>query len=242
MRRRWSTTRPATSFRVRGRDTTGDLVDCSAATQPGEWRDARLEEIATALCEPFGIRCFGAKSDTGEPFARFRIEEGESVFEAIDRACRFRAVLPQSDGTGGLILGGPSRDRASVRLERGVNILAGSARSSWLSRYSDYSLKGQQAGGLDGFTAEQVAHVSATARDPGVNRYRPLTIIGEQSQAEAEAQARVQWEANVRAASAQPRCATRCQGWTESRPMGRSGAPGASCTSSTTGAASMPSF
>ena len=198
---------------VRGRDTTGDLVDCSAATQPGEWRDARLEEIATALCQPFGIDV-SRETDTGEPFARFRIEEGESVFEAIDRACRFRAVLPQSDGTGGLILGGPSRDRASVRLERGVNILAGSARSSWLSRYSDYSLKGQQAGGLDGFTAEQVAHVSATARDPGVNRYRPLTIIGEQSQAEAEAQARVQWEANVRAARARSAGYT-VQGWTE---------------------------
>ena len=128
---------------VRGRDTTGDLVDCSAATEPGEWRDARLEEIATALCQPFDIRVtVGDGIDTGEPFARFRIEEGESVFEAIDRACRFRAVLPQSDGTGGLILGGPSRDRASVRLERGVNILAGSARSSWLSRYSDYIAEG----------------------------------------------------------------------------------------------------
>ena len=96
---------------VRGRDTTGDLVDCSAATEPGEWKDARLEEIAAALCAPFDIGVTVADDvDTGEPFARFRIEEGESVFEAIDRACRFRAVLPRSDGEGGLILTTPSRE------------------------------------------------------------------------------------------------------------------------------------
>ena len=198
---------------VRGRDSTGDLVDCSAATEPGEWKDARLEEIATALCRPFGIGV-SRETDTGEPFARFRIEEGESVFEAIDRACRFRAVLPRSDGAGLLILGTPSRSRSDVRLERGRNIISASATSSWLSRYSDYTLLGQQAGGLDGFTAEQVAHVRATARDAGVNRHRPLTIIGEQSQAEDEALARVQWEANVRAARSRTVRIT-VQGWQE---------------------------
>ena len=157
---------------VRGRDATGDLVDCSAATEPGEWHNERLEAIAAALCEPFGIRVTQVV-DTGEPFARFRIEEGESVFEAIERACRFRAVLPLSDGQGGLILGGPSRSRTTVRLERGLNILSASGTSSWLGRFRDYTLLGQQAGGLDGFTAEEIAHVEATARDPGVNRHRP---------------------------------------------------------------------
>ena len=76
--------RGAHTIAVRGRDATGDLVDCSAASKPGEWKDARLEEIASALCEPFGIRVT-REVDTGAPFARFRIEEGESVFEAIER-------------------------------------------------------------------------------------------------------------------------------------------------------------
>ena len=155
---------------------------------------------------------------------RFRIEEGESVFEAIDRMCRFRAVLPLSDGRGGLVLGGPSRSRASVRVERGFNILSASGTSSWLSRYSEYTLLGQQAGGLDGFTAEQVAHVRTTARDSGVNRHRPLTIIGEQSQAEGEARARIQWEANVRSARSRSARVT-VQGWRET-PDGDLWAPG----------------
>ena len=208
---------------VRGRDVTGDLVDCSAATEPGEWKDARLEEIATALCAPFGINV-SREIDTGEPFARFRIEEGESVFEAIERACRFRAVLPLSDGNGGLILGGPSRSRTDVRLERGLNIISASGTSSWLSRYRDYRLLGQQAGGLGGFTAEQVAHVSAEAHDEGVTRHRPLTIIGEQSQDEREAEARIQWEADRRAARARSVRIT-VQGWRDV-PDGLLWAPG----------------
>ena len=198
---------------VRGRDATGDLVDCSAASKPGEWKDARLEEIAMALCEPFDISVT-REVDTGEPFARFRIEEGESVFEAIERGCRFRAVLPLSDGRGGLVLGGPTRSRTDVRLERGRNILSASGTASWLARFSDYKLLGQQAGGLSGFTAEQVAHVSATARDGGVDRHRPLTIIGEQSLNEDEATARIQWEANVRSARARSARVT-VQGWRE---------------------------
>ena len=48
-----------------------------------------------------------------------------------------------------------------------MNIKSASGTSSWLSRYSDYRLLGQQAGGLDGFTADQVAHVKAEARDSG---------------------------------------------------------------------------
>ena len=207
---------------VRGRDATGDLVDCSAATKPGEWKNERLENIATALCAPFDINV-SREIDTGAPFARFRIEEGESVFEAIERACRFRAVLPLSDGKGGLILGGPTRSRTSVRLERGVNILSASGTASWMARFSDYKLLGQQAGGeggggmfggTSGITAEQVAHVSATARDGGVNRHRPLTIIGEQSLDEDEAKARIQWEANVRSARARSVRIT-TQGWRE---------------------------
>ena len=200
------------SISVRGRDATGDLVDCSAATEPGEWHNARLEEIARALCEPFGISV-SRETDTGAPFRRFRIEEGESVFEAIERACRFRAVLPLSDGAGGLVLGSPSRSRTEVRLERGVNILSASGTASWLSRFSDYTLQGQQAGAT-WLNATEIAHVTATARDEGVNRHRPLIIIGEQSLDADEARARIQWEANVRAARARSAQVT-VQGWRE---------------------------
>ena len=53
-----------------------------------------------------------------------------------------------------------------------------------------------------------------TARDGGVDRHRPLTIIGEQSLDEAEALARIQWEANVRSARSRSVRIT-VQGWRE---------------------------
>ena len=176
------------------------------------------------MCAPFGISV-STETDTGAPFRRFRIEEGESVFEALDRACRFRAVLLLSDGRGGLILGSRlrMRGRSATRLERGVNILAASGTASWLGRFSEYTLLGQQAGN-DDLSAEEVAHVEATARDIGVSRHRPLTIIGEQSQDPDEAKARIDWEANVRAARARSAAIT-VQGWREV-PDGALWAPG----------------
>ena len=79
-------------------------------------------------------------------------------------------------------------------------------------------------GGTAGITAEQVAHVSATARDGGVDRHRPLTTIGEQSLDNDEAAARIEWESNVRAARARSVRIT-VQGWREV-PEGDLWAPG----------------
>ena len=73
-----------------------------------------------------------------------------------------------------------------------------------------------------------MAHVAATARDAGVDRYRPLTIIGEQSQAEAEAQAQDRsGKANVqrRAARASVRYSLQ-GGWTEAPDGARFGGLG----------------
>jgi len=207
---------------VAGRDAAGDLVDCSAAAEPGEWHNERLEAIAAALAGPFGIPV-RAEADTGEPFRRFRIEEGETVFEAIERACRFRRLLPLSDGAGGLALGRPARSRAEGRLVRGDNILAAAGETGWIDRYSDYTLRGQQPGS-DFLGAERAAHVAARARDPGVTRHRPLTLVGEQALDAAEAQERIEWEATVRASRAR-RASVTVQGWRET-PNGPLWAPG----------------
>lgn len=212
------------TIEVSGRDATGDLVDCSASLGPrragedcaeklpSEWHGETLEAIASALAAPFGIPV-RAEADTGRPLRRFRIEEGETAFEAIERACRFRGVLPLSDGNGGLVLGRPSRSRTAVPLERGVNILSASGESSWLDRFSEYTLLGQQPGS-DFLTATGAAHVSACARDGGVTRHRPLAIVAEQGLDAAEAQERIDWEASVRAARSR-RATITVQGWRE---------------------------
>ena len=208
---------------VTGRDATGDLVDCSAASSPGEWHDTSLLEIAFALVRPFGMEV-RAEVDVGAPFRRFRIEEAETVFEAIERACRFRGVLPLSDGDGALVLGAPTRARSAVRLERGVNILSASGESSWTDRFSEYTLLGQQPGN-DFLGVPETAHVHATARDPGVTRHRPLTIVAEQALDAVEATERIEWEASVRAARARS-ARIMVQGWREEEGGGALWSPG----------------
>lgn len=195
---------------ITGRDRTGDLVDCSAASEPGEWHDEGLEAIVKALVAPFGISV-STNADTGAAFRRFRVEEGETVYEAIERACRFRGVLPLSDGQGGVVLGRPSRNRASTQLRFGDNILAATGTISWTDRYSDYLILGQQPGN-NFFSPEEIAHVRAEARDPGVSRHRPLTVVAEQGMDTMEAETRINWEAVVRTARSRSATVT-VAGW-----------------------------
>jgi prophage tail gpP-like protein len=202
------------TIRVSGRDRTGDLVDCSAINEPGEWHDIDLADLVEALASPFGI-AVTARADTGPRFTRFAIEQGETAFEAIDRACRMRAVLATSDVSGGLVLTRSARTRMPVTLEKGVNVLAGSGAFSMRDRFSRYIVKGQRPG-ADLLPADMIAHPRGEARDSGVTRYRPLMLVAEDISSDVTIADRATWEANVRAArSRQPRLTV--QGWRAGR-------------------------
>ena len=198
---------------VRGRDAAGDLVDCSAVHEPGEWKELKLEAIAADLCRPFGIKVSTA-TYTGKAFKKFRIEEGETVFEAIERACRQRAGLPVSDGRGGLVMTRADPDARVPGVLKGGpggQILAATGRFSNRDRYSNYTVKGQQAGDDFAF-GTAAAEPSAEASDLGIRRHRPLVIIAE-DQGDAGAFAdRARWEANVRAGRSRAATVT-VQGW-----------------------------
>lgn len=183
---------------VSGRDATADLVDCSATGKPGQWRGRRIEQIAAELAAPFGVPV-RADVDTGKPLASFALQEGESVFEAIDRAARMRALLLVSDGLGGLLITRAGTRRAPTRLVLGQNMLGMRVRADWRDRFSHYVAKGQ-APGNDFFSGVKAAQVLARAQDPGVTRFRPFVLTNDAPDLAATLQQRVQWEANVRAA------------------------------------------
>ena len=206
---------------VRGRDATGDLVDCSAPVGPVEWADTGLADIAAALCRPFGVPVSG---NGGAPFRRFSLEPGETVFETIERGARMRSLLPRADGRGGLVLGGTDWPRAAVRLERGVNILRARGASTWTRRYGTYRVLGQQPAN-EFIDAPVAAHVAGEASDPAVRRHRPLALLAEQGLSDAEAQARAQWEAAVRAARSW-RVQIMVRGWRERGDAGALWRPG----------------
>jgi len=196
--------------RVMGRDKTADLVDCSAVRSPGQWRGQRIERIAQDLAEPFGI-VVRTEVDTGKPLTSFALQEGETVFEAIERAARIRALLLMTDGSGALVLTRAGGTRAPTTLKLGQNILRARAGLDLRDRFSQYIAKGQ-ASGNDFVSGAQVAQMRALASDPGVPRYRPLVVTADTPDAAVGLQQRARWEATVRAARS-TRVLLEVQGW-----------------------------
>lgn len=183
---------------VRGRDKTGDLVDCSAIYKSGAWRGARLERIVRDIATPFGISVAVDEGlSTGEIFKSFSLEDGERAFDAIDRACRLRGVLCTSTPEGNILLTEAREEHSGVTLEEGVNIKRIQAVHSWRDRFSRVTLKAQTPGDDEQYGAS-AAHLSATATDKEIDRYRPLIVMAEHHTSSKSLRERSDWEVRVR--------------------------------------------
>lgn len=198
------------TFNVRGRDATGDLVDCAAIHKKGEWRNADLAQIARDLVGPFGIPVM-VSGDIGKPFPTFAIEPGETVFACLERAARQRGARLLSDGQGGLQVGTVAPGHIGTALKEGENVLSASATNDASQRFSAYTVKGQQSG-TDDVHGAAAASIKAVATDGAVKRYRPLLILDEDQGDIAGFERRAKWEASVRGARALTVNCT-VQGW-----------------------------
>lgn len=202
------------TMRVRGRSTTGDLVDCAAvyALGRGQWRNQTIEQIAVSLCEPFGV---SARLDVGnvEPFRRFAVQAGETVHECLERAARMRGLLLTTDGDGGLLITRAAANFTTTPIRRGPggNVISGARAGTWRERFSTYTLKSQVSGDNDVFGAA-ASQIKRVASDEGVTRHRPTIIMAEGQESGTQLQARADWERNVRAGRSQ-RHTYVVQGW-----------------------------
>ena len=186
------------SIAIGGRDKMGDLVDCSAIHKSGHWMGATLLQIANDLCSPFGIQAV-ALADVGPAFKDFAIQEGETIFEAINRAAAQRGLLAFSDGTATLLLGRAGILQSAAVLQNPGNILAAEGRFSFRDRFSSYIVKGQRRGtDEDVGTPDLIASQSGSVVDDGITRYRPIAIIAEEQGTAATFQQRAAWERNKR--------------------------------------------
>jgi prophage tail gpP-like protein len=188
-------------LRVSGRSKTGDLVDCSAVYRTGLWQNATLMQIASDLCNPFGITVSSSVLDSTDwmkPFARFRIDDGESVYETLSRAAEMRAVLLRSGNDGNLLIERAAQAYSGVGLELGKNVLVGSIGRSYRERFSEYTFKGQTEASDEwsGLSANNLEH---RVTDTGVSRYRPLVVQSEKQRGKDDVGKRAVWERNVRA-------------------------------------------
>lgn len=179
-----------------GRDKTGDLVDCAASVNgPFEFTNQKLEKVIDHILKPYGIP-LTVDVKTGEAFGRVAIQPGETAFAFIERICRYRAVLPVSDGIGGMVLVKPAQIRSPGQLEYGVNIKAGDVKFDWSQRFSLYVVKGH-AEGFDETSADDVAEPEGRASDPQVTRYRPTVIIAEKQGYNQTFKERAVWQRNT---------------------------------------------
>lgn len=203
--------------RVGGRSKTGDLIDSSAVVRSGQFKGYDLQQIAEALAEPFGIEV-EAEVDVGEPFDDVQVQQGESVFDLIERLCRMRALLATDTPDGALRLTQAGEGRAEGALIQGDNILRAAGDLDWSRRHSHYIVKGQAAGN-DQRAGEAAAQPVAEQRDPAIERHRPLIIVAESGIDDADAEKRARWEAKRRAGRA-VRANIEVQGWRQT-PGGR---------------------
>lgn len=186
------------SIRVEGRDKTGDLVDCAAIHRGGQWSGATLERIVRDIARPFGLAVIVQPGlDQGDPFKSFALEDGEKAFDAIDRACRLRAVLCTSTPEGAIWLGNAGEVLSGATLQQGKNILRISATHSWKDRFSRVIVKGQVPGDDDQH-GDSAAQLKAEALDPEIDRYRPLVVMAEHGTTNAALRDRAEWEVSVR--------------------------------------------
>jgi prophage tail gpP-like protein len=186
---------------VKGRDATGDLVDCSAPFEGADLLGQDPLAIIKRICSPFGINVRSEVSAL-TPLQQYTIEPGATCFDVISALSAYAAVLPVSDGMGGLVLTRAGTGPSYSAVQLGVNIERGQGRFSAKERFSDYTVLGQtKADGL--FDPAKAYTMVGRAKDPGVNRYRPLVIMANFLAADDSAyQLRATWEMAVRAGRA----------------------------------------
>ena len=178
---------------ISGRDKTCDLVDCCPPST--QMRSANFVNLAKKLCAPFGIEVV-AECDPGHA-APVKNNEGDTVFECLEQQARARGILLTTDGQGRLVITRLGNKRAGRGFKLGDNVRQAEASFSMRERFSAYTVKAQSACAEAYWSAGAAAHGKGVAKDPGVTRHRPLTIIAEQD-AQGMAQRRAQHECNQR--------------------------------------------
>jgi len=183
---------------ITGRDKTGDLIDCSYDNKINEWLNQSALNLLKNLCAPFGIDVFVDKSATTQAnikFDRFKVNEGEFVFDIIFEICNKIGVLPISMGDGKLTL---TQSSSSVTDEVIEERLKADLILSNENRFSDYIIKGIDGSTNDKNSADYISPYG-TFQDPVISRTRPLVILADQPVSSKRCQEMARWEAKTRA-------------------------------------------
>jgi prophage tail gpP-like protein len=211
------------SATLRGRDKTGDLVDCAALPSgPAEFNNVDMLHVANVVCQPFGITA-RADVDIGDPFDRLSLAPHETALAFLEKGARQRSLLLVSDGVGGLMLTRGGLQPGPSPLTRPGNIQGGGLKQSWHGRFSDYYVKGQTDGrrarsatpaALDSSvtplsagpvapmpgaatTVRSTVLMTGHAIDPQITRYRPTVRLTRSQSGMSTTQEQAEWALRV---------------------------------------------
>ena len=129
---------------ISGRSKTGVLVDCSA--EPKAFKKARLASIATDVCSPFGIDVNVSGSltkDQKSEIGNFRIEVGETAWQALERLARMKGILITDTAAGELNLTTSGTAHSGVKLCHPGNIRTAELSVNGTTRFGEYVVFGQ---------------------------------------------------------------------------------------------------
>ena len=184
------------ALQIHGLSKVSDIIYATVNSEPGEFKNYSLQQIANAVLQPFGIRLTlkGATAGADKPFPKVNVQVGETVFAFLERLCRFRNVFLTDDANGNLVAyraGG--RPSPIADLEEGRNIKVASITMSDEQALSKIEVKGQRPGS-DGAFGDDARDVAATALNGAVNRHRPLVFMAEMPGDKADMQMRADHE------------------------------------------------
>jgi prophage tail gpP-like protein len=202
------------SISVRGRDTSCDLVDCSAIFNPGVWSNVTFKYLLKVFCSQFDVGLTidpSAATAAAKVFYVAKLQPAESAFEFLERYARLSGVLLTNDSQGNVLVTLAGSSRASNDLIQGQNIKSARADYDNSERFSNYTVKCQGSVG-DGQDPGIQFTTQGIAADDLIDRYRPKIIQAENVADTATCTKRAQWESKIRAARAS-RVSVTLQGW-----------------------------
>jgi prophage tail gpP-like protein len=207
------------NIQFKGRDKTGDLVDCSYNEKLKEFQGLSVKKIIEKMCLPFNIDVVVDSSVTSEANSilpgSFKVNEGDTVFDLIMAICHMKAILPVSYGDGKLTLTQTGiKYKTNDILVSGKNILKGSFIQSNKDRFETYIIKGNDTG-ADTKSISDFSSAVGAFTDKAITRYRPITIFAETKCDRSSCLKRAEWEMNKRAGSSRI-LEYEVQGWTQS--------------------------
>lgn len=185
------------TVKVSGRSDTRDVVDCSAPL--GAKNGLTLLALVRWLVADYQIPVVDEAGVGGKIVRSWRAEEGESIFDALDRLGRDHAFMVTDDTAGRLVLTRAGKGgNATDGIARGTaGFLSGDVTRSCAERYSHYEVRGQEVS-----DADVAVDVLGGAEDVALKRFRRLIVRPERGLSGGDAALRARWEATTRAAKA----------------------------------------